>query len=236
MSGETYSEAECMEAAESESFYDLYIATEGLLCLGSVCFRDAVKDGYCEECNPNKSEVPATRKLSPKKKVAKTSPRVVVATPSRERKGKHCAERGCRKMAFSGMTYCYQCAVKHKLITHGHYSMCKEEGCEMQIRKGGYCQRHGKEHGVAPRKQCEADGCTRQAKKQGRCRHHLRELGIDEDYRKCLMEGCDKHGDKGGGYCYTHARQFNVLFPSLAARLSSSSSSRSSSSSGNQVA
>ena len=82
-----------MEAAESESFYDLYIATEGLLCLGSVCFRDAVKDGYCEECNPNKSEVPATRKLSPKKKVAKTSPRVVVATPSRERKGKHCAER-----------------------------------------------------------------------------------------------------------------------------------------------
>ena len=93
MSGETYREAECMEAAESESFYDLYIATEGLLCPGSVCFRDAVKDGYCEECNPNKSEVPATRKLSPKKKVAKTSPRVVVATPSRERKGKHCAER-----------------------------------------------------------------------------------------------------------------------------------------------
>ena len=43
---------------------------------------------------------------------------------------------------------------------------------------------------------------------------HLRELGIDEDYGKCLMEGCDKHGDKGGGYCYTHARQFNVLAPS----------------------
>ena len=195
-----------MEAAESESFYDLYIATEGLLCLGSVCFRDAVKDGYCEECNPNKSEVPATRKLSPKKKVAKTSPRVVVATPSRERKGKHCAERGCRKVAFSTMTYCYQCAVKHKLITHGHYRMCKEEGCTRQAQKGGYCG------------------------------HHLRELGIDEDYRKCLMEGCDKHGDKGGGYCYTHARQFNVLFPSLAARLSSSSSSSSSSSGGNQVA
>ena len=144
------------------------------------------------------------------------------------------------------MTYCYKCAIKHKLITHGHYSMCKEEGCTRkaykggycqrhckehdivhaskkqceadgctrQAQKGGYCQRHGKEHGVAPRKQCEADDCTRYAQKQGRCGHHLRELGIDEEYGKCLMEGCDKHGNKGGGYCYTHARQFNVLAPS----------------------
>ena len=117
-----------MEAAECESVYDLYIRTEGLLCLGSVCFRDAVEDGYCEECNPNQSVVPDTRKLRPKKKATKTSQRVVVAAPSRERKGKQCAERGCRKMALTGMTYCYKCAVEHKLITHGHHSMCKEEG------------------------------------------------------------------------------------------------------------
>ena len=182
-----------MEAAESESFYDLYIATEGLLCLGSVCFRDAVKDGYCEECNPNKSEVPATRKLSTKKKVTKTSPRVVVATPSRERKGKHCAERGCRKVAFSTMTYCYKCAVKHKLITHGHYSMCKEEGCEMQIRKGGYCRRHGKEHDVAPPKQCEADDCTRQAQKGGYCKRHGKEHDIVRaPPKQCEADGCTR--------------------------------------------
>ena len=96
-----------MEADECESICDLYIQTKGLLCLGSVCFRDAVEDGYCEECNPNKSVVPATRKLHPKKKATKTSQRAVVAAPSRERKSKQCAERGCIKMALRGMTYCY---------------------------------------------------------------------------------------------------------------------------------
>ncbi len=128
---------------------------------------------------------------------------------------KLCLEADCVKQAYR-KGYCCHHARQHGFYEGGGVGMCKAPNCTKYSQKQGYCKAHGKENGVTfvSRKNCKVDDCDLIAERKGYCLKHIRELGIDNKFRKCKMDGCDKlQMSRGHGYCTAHAKERCVVVP-----------------------
>lgn len=114
--------------------------------------------------------------------------------------------------------------------------ICKEDGCENKVQARGWCSMHyarwrtGIPMG-APRYDksrqssrwneqptedglCEVDGCNDPVHAKRLCAFHYRRkvAGVPFEQRKrgdkCIVDGCERIGGSGGGYCHMHRYRF----------------------------
>lgn len=91
---------------------------------------------------------------------------------------------------------------------------CKEEGCDKQAVKDGFCIKHYKKNndGGVAHSRCKEEGCAKQAVKEDLCCNHYKEKTGSTAHRRCKDPGCDKQV-WNGGYCYRHFKHPELRSP-----------------------